>query len=63
MIVITIENTEGSQRAITVTGASGDEMVHQDLRPGETARIAVSRATLLSLSEADERIDAKGHAL
>jgi len=51
MIFISIENADIAGQAITVTDASGDERVRQNLRPGESAKIAFSRTTLLSLSE------------
>lgn len=51
MIYISIENADTAGRAVTVTGASGDELVHRDLQPGECAKIALGRTTLLSLCQ------------
>ena len=51
MIIISIENADTAGKAITVIGGCADAPTRHDLRPGESARIAMMRTTQLSLSE------------
>jgi hypothetical protein len=60
-IFISIENDPAANRAVSVSEPCGDPTVQRDLQPGESARIAISRPILLSLSEVgSERLTLDG---
>ena len=50
-IFISIENDPAANRAISVSEPCGAPALQRDLQPGESARIAIGRPILLSLSE------------
>ncbi len=62
MIFISIENADISRETVAVAGANGAAFVHRDLRPGESARIALTGATVLSLSPTGEPTQAQSDA-
>lgn len=51
MNIVVIENVLGSGQVITVLEDFGDSIVERDLKPGEHARIVVSRFKSVVLKE------------